>query len=210
MPGLATILRLAVSGNNASSKEEVNGRPDSEDPFSKLPHEIAGAILELVSPVDVAALRLARLARFLAIESWYQQLTEEMPWLWEVWDTVLPTFWATATVSALSTEKKKKEEAERERVVGREIIQQELPEIAKIGDVDHAQGLDMSYAACGNYGMKETMVLRKNDTNWCRLYYEIMKNWKTLKGLHNRERIWKDIEEIFRRIDKLRSEGSIA
>ena len=209
VPGLATILRLAVGGENTSSKEDANGRPGSEDPFSKLPREIADAILELVSPVDAAALRLAGLARFLAIENWYQELREEMPWLWEVWDTVLPSFWAITTVSTLSAEMRKKEEAERQRVASRKIIQQELPEIAEIWDIDHAK-VNMLFAACGNEGMKETIVLPKDGTNWCRVYYEVKKNWKTLKGLHNRERIWKDVEEIFRRIDKYRGEGSIA
>lgn len=128
---------------------------------------------------------------------------------WEVWDTVLPSFWATTTVSTLSAEMRKKEEAERQRVASRKIIQQELPKIAEIWDIDHAKG-DMSYAACGNEGMKETMVRPKDGTNWCRVYYEVKMNWKKLKGLHNRERIWRDIEEILRRIDKYRGEGSIA
>lgn len=209
VPGLAPLLRLAMSGNNAS-KEDANGRPGSEDPFSKLPGELADAILKLLSPLDVAALRIAGLARFLAIGKWYQQLVEEMPWLWEVWDTVLPSFWATTTVSTLSSEMRKREEAERQRVAGRRIIDDELPEIAEIWDIDHPERVDMSFAACGDEGMKETVVLPKDGTNWCRVYYEVKKNWKALKGLHNRERIWRDIEEIFRRIDGYRAEGNIA
>lgn len=210
MPGLAALLRLAASGNSTFPEEDAHTRPSPEDPFSKLPREIADAILQLVNPVDVAALRIAGMARFLAIENWYCQLREEMPWLWEVWDTVLPSFWATATVSALSAEKRRKEKAERQRIAARDIIQEEMPEAVDTWGMENAKGIDSSYAMCGNEGLKETMVLPKDGTNWCRIYYDVKMNWETLKGLQNRERIWKDVEEIFRRIDKYRDEGRIA
>lgn len=204
VPGLTTVLRLAVSCNKFSLND------DAEDPFSKFPREIADAILDLVDPVDVAALRLAGLARFLAIESWYGLLREDMPWLWEVWDTALPSFWATSTVSALSAEMKHKEEAEKQEIIARKIIHQELPEIAEIWESENADGVDKSFAVCGKEGLKETMILPKDGTNWCRVYYEVKKNWNALKGLQNRERIWKDVEEILKRIDEYRSEGKIA
>lgn len=210
VPGLTALLRLAVSRNKLSCTDDAHERPSSEDPFSKLPREIADAVLELVNPVDVAALRLAGLARFLVIENWYSQLREEMPWLWEVWDTTLPSFWATTTVSALAAEIKYKEEAEEQRVAAKAIIHQELPEIAAIWDAENADEVDKSYAVCGKKGLEETIILPKDRTNWCRVYYEVKANWKTLKGLQNRERIWKDVEEILRRIDGYRSEGRIA
>ena len=210
VPGLPALLRLAVNGHNSSFDDDAHGRPGSEDPFSKLPREIADEIFKLISPVDVAALRLAGLARFLAIESWYRLLREEMPWLWEVWDTALPSFWATTTVSALSTEMKRKEEAEKQKVAARKIIHRELPEIAESWDTKNANGVDKSYAACGKEGLEETMVLPKDGTNWCRVYYVIKVNWKALKGLQNRERIWRDVEEIFKRIDGYRGESRIA
>lgn len=221
VPGLATVLRLAVSESNAFPKDDTKGMLGSEDPFSILPHEIADAILELLSPVEVAALRLAGCARYLAIESWYRQLREEMPWLWEVWDTTLPSFWATTTVSALSAEvstlsaeRKRNEEVERQWLAARDVIQQEMPEIMETWEMEneHPKEAD-SYAVCRNVelkdGLKNVMALPKGRTNWCRAYYEVKMNWEALRGLQNRERIWKDVEEIFRRIDVYRGEGRI-
>lgn len=209
VPGLAALLRQSVKGNNTPCVRCAHETPFSADPFAKLPREIADAILELLNPVDVAALRLAGYARFLTIESWYQQLREEMPWLWEVWDTVLPSFWATTTVSALAAEKKRKEEAAQRIMAARSIIEDEIPEALESWEMENAKGVGGSYAACGDEGLKETIVLPKDETNWCRLYYDVKTNWEALKGLQNRERIWKDIEEIFRRIDKYRNEGRI-
>ena len=92
MLGLAPLLRLAVSGNNTSPKDDPHGRSGSKDPYSALPHKITDAIIELLSPIEIAALRLAGCARFLAIEGWNQLLREEVPWLWEVWDATLLFF----------------------------------------------------------------------------------------------------------------------
>lgn len=210
VPGLAGVLRLAVKESSAFATDHAKGRPGSEDPFSRFPREIADAILELLSPVEVAALRLAGCARFLSIESWYPLLKEDMPWLWEVWDTTLPSFWATSTVSALSAETKRKEELERQWLAARSVIQQEMPELVETWAIENPRETGMSYAVCGNEGLKEAMVLPKDGTNWCRVFYEVKVNWEALKGLQNRERIWEDIEEIFRRIDDYRDEGRIA
>lgn len=209
VPGLGRALCLAVSENNALSKDNPKGMSGSEDPFSRFPREIADAILDLLSPVEIAALRLADCARFLAIESWYRQLREEMPWLWEVWDTTLPSFWATTTVSALSAERKRNEETERQWLAARDVIQQEMPEVMETWEMENPREAE-SYAACGNDGLKDVMVLPKDKTNWCRAYYEIRRNREALKGLQKRERIWKAVEEIFRRIDVYRGEGRIA
>ena len=42
--------------------------------------------------------------------------------------------------------------------------------------------------------------------DWHKLYCVIKFGWVGLKGLRNRKRIWKDVEEIIRRIGKYRSE----
>lgn len=144
-----------------------------------------------------------------------------MPWLWEVWDTTLPSFWAITTVSALSAEvstlsaeRKRNEEVERQWLAARDVIQQEMPEIMETWEMEneHPKEAD-SYAMCRNVelkdGLKNVMALPKGRTNWCRAYYEVKMNWEALRGLQNRERIWKDVEEIFRRIDVYRGEGRI-
>ena len=45
--------------------------------------------------------------------------------------------------------------------------------------------------------------------NWHELYCALKWSWKDLKGLRNRRRIWRDLEEILRRIEELRKDGKI-
>lgn len=47
------------------------------------------------------------------------------------------------------------------------------------------------------------------ETNWYRLYCEVKTCSSTLKGLRNRKRIWRDVEEFVRRIDQYRADGKI-
>lgn len=56
-------------------------------------------------------------------------------------------------------------------------------------------------------GADPTSLVPPEGTDWCRLYYVIKTQWQRFKGLRNRERIWTDIEEIFRRIAVYRNEG---
>ncbi|RFN49779.1 hypothetical protein FIE12Z_5927 [Fusarium flagelliforme] len=51
--------------------------------------------------------------------------------------------------------------------------------------------------------------LSRTGTDWLRLHAEIFRNRKSLLGLQNRRRIWKDCEEILDRIEKYRNEGKI-
>ena len=45
--------------------------------------------------------------------------------------------------------------------------------------------------------------------NWYDCYCMLKSSWKDFKGLRNRERIWRDVEEIVTRIEKYRKEGRI-
>jgi len=51
--------------------------------------------------------------------------------------------------------------------------------------------------------------LSRTGTDWLHLHAEIFRNRKSLLGLQNRRRIWKDCEEILDRVDKYRKEGKI-
>ena len=42
--------------------------------------------------------------------------------------------------------------------------------------------------------------LSRSGTDWYYLYCRLSREWKDIKGLQNRERIWKTIEYIVRRI----------
>ena len=46
--------------------------------------------------------------------------------------------------------------------------------------------------------------------NWYDWYCKWKSGWEDVKGLRNRRRIWRDIEEIVSRIQKYRKEGKIS
>ena len=62
----------------------------------------------------------------------------------------------------------------------RSVLEQEMPEVVETWEMENPQKADKSYAVCGNEGLKEIMVLPKEETNWCQVYYEIKMNWKVL------------------------------
>ena len=90
---------------------------------------------------------------------------------------------------------------EKQWPAARSVLEQEMPEVVETLEMEYPQKADKSDAVCGNEGLKEIMLLQKEERNWCRVYYEIKMSWKALKGLPNRERIWKEVEDILRRID---------
>ena len=56
----------------------------------------------------------------------------------------------------------------------------------------------------------EAEDLPVGETDWHELYCMTKHCWLGLKGLQNRKRIWKDIEEIMGKIAKYREEGKIS
>lgn len=78
---------------------------------------------------------------------------------------------------------------EKQWPAARSVLEQEMPEVVETLEMEYPQKADKSYAVCGNEGLKKLLVLPKEETNWCRVYYEIKMNGKALKGLQNRERI---------------------
>jgi len=55
----------------------------------------------------------------------------------------------------------------------------------------------------------ESRDLPLAEIDWYHLYRQVKSCWGNLKGLMNRKRIWKDVEEIVRRIERYRAEGKI-
>ncbi|KAH7384778.1 hypothetical protein BKA64DRAFT_681415 [Cadophora sp. MPI-SDFR-AT-0126] len=56
----------------------------------------------------------------------------------------------------------------------------------------------------------EAHGLPVGNTDWYFLYTKIKFAWQNLKGVRNRKRIWKDVNEIVNRIEKYRKEGKIS
>ena len=206
VPSLRSLLFSVVQ---SQVQRSVNG------PFSKLPQELLDAILDLLSPLDMASLRLASCVECLPFLHWRHLLEEEMPWLWELWDDVEPSFWATISVFELREEetrrdqaKKADEETQRRFHEQRAIVKDEMPETLEAWSQDH-QYIEKPYMTPPKPQAELPVISSTNTINWCRVYYEVKIHWDELRGLRNRCRIWADIQEILRRIEEYRRGGRI-
>lgn len=211
VPLLSSLLQNAIF---YSKEEEETLNNTAHDPFTLLPAELTIAILALLTPTDVASLRLASCATHLPLSSWRPLVKEQMPWLWEVWDPATPSsFWALTSVSALAKEKMRREDVARELQEQHTVIKEEMPEILEAWWREHRLE-DKPYGLCPpDFSLEPEqppkMALPEENINWCRVYYKISNEWLDLPGLHNRQRIWRDVDKILERIRKLRDEGRI-
>lgn len=211
IPRLAPILRAAVDEdpNFAPSNGafEVPFHSESCDVFSNLPVELRLQTLSYLASADIANLRLAsRTFRQLPILLWRQLLLKEMPFLWEVWSNDIPYIWATTTYDdAVKYDEEEDEIGLWCRRAGA-IIRDNLPEIFDAWDADVTKMWSQRahFREAGQAAALEEIVtgLPPFNTNWYKLYLEITKNWKELKGLQNRRRIWKDIGVVVKQLDR--------
>ena len=132
-----------------------------------------------------------------------------MPWLWEVWSDEKPSFWASVSITDIIAEKYVKPKFEAELQCYRNVIKADMPEIFEEWCAAEPAFNEWAVTSRDVYAGWTPIKLPRSQTNWYQLYRDITINWKDLKGLHNRRRIWKDIEEIISRIKKFRAEGKI-
>ena len=183
VPGMADLLGACMS-DNGSSSNVVFATPASDlsefDPFSQLSFELCQMLIDHLSRADVASMRSVS-KRFTQLpQSYFRRLVDtEMPWIWEL-DT------------------------------------------AQTINVDWYKLWCRLFEADGGTGTdeKERGSMRRTGQWQSRLYgadsepqaelkarYEAimwpLKNDLVLSGLRNRRRIWQDIQEMVRRIERL-------
>jgi hypothetical protein len=186
------------------------GSTSSSDPFMKMPQEIRDNIVESLSSREIAQLRLSSQAfRQLRISLWYNLLREEMPWLWEIWSDDKPSFWSWASVNDLMAEKYLKPKLDEELRSYRSIIKDEMPEMYETWCAAEPPFDEWAVTSKSQYEAWTPFRLPRSQTNWYELYRDITVHWKELKGLQNRRRIWKGIQEIIGLIKGYRAEGQI-
>lgn len=163
------------------------------DPFASLPTELSHLILSYLPSSDIANLRLvSREFEQLPLSMFYSLISKEMPWLWEVWSAEPPSFWTTTTKTELVARNKRRSEHEQDLQMCRSVIKKELPELFDdwvaaepcFDDIEPLSKVVPNHA------------LPRMRTNWYELYRAITINWKDLKGLQNRRRIWVAISRI--------------
>jgi hypothetical protein len=178
------------------------------DVLSSLPLELRFQTLSYLASSDIANLRLAsRTFRQLPVLIWRDLLLKEMPYLWEVWSDDLPFIWATTKFEDVVEHEKLAEEVGTWYARTAAIIKEELPESFDAWEKDVQVLLsqrDDNFLKKGRADALTRLVtgLPASKTNWYKVYTEITRNWKDLKGLQNRKRIWKDIGVIVGKLDK--------
>jgi hypothetical protein len=186
------------------------GNAKNEDPFLKMPQEIREQIVDYLCSTEIAKLRLASRAFYdLPISLWYRLLRREMPWLWEVYSSHIPSFWTALSVADLKREIKQEEDYNIWKAgIRRHIIRQEMREILEQWENDQ-----LGFVGDDPKGKAKSMAesvgktLNREGTNWYLLYRDIRK--AKLKGLRNRERIWVGVGRVVDEIRAMREEGRV-
>lgn len=141
----------------------------------------------------------------LPISLWHRLLLAEFPGIYEAWrKDVTPYTWAFQNVTMLQNLRRELEEWGYERR-------------GKARDPSHDPKLKARFLATEpevplwhtepnikklkekSLRIKKSLqpvALPHDKTNWCQLYSNIVRHWKDLKGLQNRERIWETIFDI--------------
>jgi hypothetical protein len=153
--------------------------PTSErDLFGRLPEELREMVLQTLNSKDIANLRQAGSSfRRLPISHWYRLVREEMPWLWEAWCDRPYSFWACTTMQELESHDK--------------ALDARVQSLVDIPDEQKAvQKQIIAMERTKSRQPKPAQYLDRQHTDWHWLYRQIKGEWKNIKGLQNRERIW--------------------
>jgi hypothetical protein len=226
IPRLSDIFKAAVDTSPEFSPR--NGAFNILDPmqertgvdsFHRLPVELRTEILDNLSSKDIASLRLAsRVFSQLPVSYFQSLLRRECPWLWEAWPTgshpehgSYPK-WAYMTGAEIGeiTSRHERDIAILDDYC--QIVKKDMPECAS--DINAAyevefQAIQDAHRIQAEREEGKPFYLPPTKTNYFTLYTLITRHWQQLRGLQNRKRIWKDCEEILRRVDLYKREGRI-
>ncbi|KAK7219693.1 hypothetical protein V2G26_007696 [Clonostachys chloroleuca] len=183
------------------------------DCFSKLPFEIRLELLVHLGPGDLANLRLASKAfRTLPQYLFRNLLQKNYPWVYEAWCTHPYSFWVTKEardVRKIDDDWQDQREFLENRI---QILKEEaLPDsnnedaIAAITEILKQKEVEYENI----FQSQPATNLSVSQTDWFRLFCDITKNRRQINGLRNRERIWKDCNEILDRVERHRAEGRL-
>lgn len=195
IPALSAIFAAArrpqedFDANNSPFKAmDTPTQASDHEPFGKLPPELRHMVVSRLRSKDIASLRLAsRSFRHLPNTLWHDLMQREMPWIWEAWSDRPHAFMACTTRSDLKAHDKimevRSQNARRlpaeERDMQEELIAREDAEFKR---------------------PRTVLCLERLHTDWHWLYCQLEKERENIKGLQNRERIWKALEFVLRRV----------
>jgi hypothetical protein len=162
----------------------------SGDLFARLPEELRAMVVASLGSKDIASLRLASHSFYhLPYTLWHDLLKQEMPWVWEAWsDRAYPLMACTT----------KKELVDHDKSI--QIRKQEAAQLQ--GEQKAIQYQNIADDDAEFRKPRPVQHLDRLHTDWYFLYCQLRREWKNIKGLQNRERIWKAVEFVSRRIAK--------
>lgn len=197
IPGLSVLLESAKRENGTfDARESPFGKRSTTSQitgnlFARLPEELRDIIVAPLDSKDIASLRLAsRSFRHLQYTLWHDLMKKEMPWIWEAWSDRPYPLMSCAT--------------KRELIAHDERVQARSEALAE----DHAlnseqRAFQEQVIAEDDAEFRKPRPVHQLDrlhTDWYYLYCQIQEEWKNIKGLQNRERIWTAVKCVSRRI----------
>jgi hypothetical protein len=201
VPGLRTILLNAgrneedlshgrMEGSEFPKRNHTSLQVGHDDVFASIPLEIRLLVISFLDASDLNNLSIAsKVFTRLPDSVWRRLFREEMPWLWESWynseEVHVPSFWTTVTANDLMLLKE-----ERERYS------------TQLNDVFTPTSKAVDFLLPFPKEVPNQLTQPRGNTNWHGVYTQIKRNWSNLRGLRNRQRIWEDVEEIIKWIEK--------
>ncbi|KAK3182128.1 hypothetical protein K4F52_006497 [Lecanicillium sp. MT-2017a] len=162
--------------------------------------------------VNLANLSLAPNDANVSLSQYYEQILEEMPWLWEAWCTLPYSGWATTSQSQLQENPldKQHEREYLQHLIGYMTADSVLT-AEQSEDLERIQQrleqLDKEEPTCPT-GV-DAPQLPRDGIDWRKLYNFLKDSIETSHGLRNRQRIWKNCNYIMGRIELQRAKGKI-
>lgn len=213
VPGLRATLESAISTeesfnvhNSAFKQRPQRDSSSSKDPFLPLPLEIILDIAGSLDSNDLAYVRLASRAFTNLPISFFRQLVfDEMPWLYEAWSPeTSPYHWATAVAHDKLKEKRELKKFSHELERRRNIILEFEPEIYDEFVANEPKWEWPEHPETREMLDMGPITLPRDRTNWYQVFCDIRLNRAGLKGLRNRERIWRNVTQVVDAIKKAR------
>jgi hypothetical protein len=162
----------------------------SGDICDKLPEELRDMMLADLGSQDVANLRVAsRSFRHLPYTLWHDLMKKEVPWIWEAWNDRPYPFMSRTTKTEL--------------IAHDETIQSLVQAAAALPLGSQQRAVQEDRIAHDEAEFHKPHLVEQLDrlhTDWYFLYCQLRREWRNIKGLQNRERIWKASEFVVRRV----------
>ena len=206
--GLRALIDECVGATDEVAFASTAVEPRDSGSFSRLSYELRNAILMLLDPKDVAALRLASASFMQLPQTYFRHLIKTaMPWFWEIDDLQgQPVDWAKLW-SRLSCSDggagldEQQRDFELKTLSGVRRFEAWRAEINELG-IDRTNPKYMELWTQRNEEAEtEADEINRKVRETGR--WSTKREMTEIKGLRNRRRIWGDVEEILNRIERL-------